>query len=694
MFSKFLLKIDRGLAGKKGWQFLIPFMLAAVSFLAVSFIWYVCNGRSCVVNEKISGEYKINSILDGAFYLLFTNGGQNLYPYSNHLWGALITVLGILILAVVTSSITNFFEKRAEGYLTGETAYHLKNHIVIMGASDVIYSIINQHYKSGQYILVQTGKDVKSLRREVFSFLDQRIKREYIVFIYGDRTSAEDVSRLYLAHAAEVFIIGDTDEGIADESYRDAYNMDSVNAVAKVLSDSARRDRLLCHILFEYQTTFSAFQFAELSKEIKDRVIFRPFNFYEMWAQKVLILGGAGGGNPGGTYKYTYKFLDETKDGTYITENSESTVHLIIVGMSKMGIALAIEAAHLLHFPNFSSEHHPSRKTRITFIDENADREKDFFCGRFKELFRLSRYRYADADAPESSRHALDNAPWQEPDEDWLDIEWEFIKGRVEQECVQAWLAKAAGCPARAVTIAICLPLSHEAIAAALYLPDSVYEDCLQILTYQRLSGYIVNNIAGASGGAEECKYRKLRPFGMIDEGYDSRLDDASKACLVSYVYKNNSDYKLKEYKEQDFWETWIETAVSNRWSDKFYLNAIGLKLRSIGCMPEMNREKVIALVSEHLDAMARVEHNRWNLEKLLTGYRPLTREELHELNDCGSYGSTAWEAKRDALKKWPKRAHLDVCSNERLREVDPGICHFDEDLSRAIPYIAFWGKK
>ena len=673
---------------------MIPLIFAVIVFAITFLIWFGLNKWCICISEMITGEYEVTNIFDGAFYALFTNGGQNLFP-GNHVLGAIGTVLGILVLALVTSALTNFIEKRAEGYLTGETAYRLKNHIVILGANDVIYSIINQCYKEGQFILIQTSKDVKQTRREVFSFLRDDIKRNDIVFIYGDRTSAKDISRLSLPRASEIFIIGDSNEGNDHDSYRDAYNMDSVNALAKVLNASECVGRIPCHVLFEYQTTFSAFQFVDLSDTIKTHIEFKPFNFHEMWAQKVLVSGKAGYDSSRNTYISSYRFLDEKKDGSFISESSEETVHLIIVGMSKMGIGLAIEAAHTLHFPNFVRDQ--SKRTRITFIDENADKEKDFFTGRFKELFRLSRYRYAEADADTD----LDAAPWIEPEEDWLDIEWEFIKGRVEQKEIQDYIATAAKCPTHIVTVAVCLPLSHQAIAAALYLPESVYEDCLQILTYQKLSGDIVRNIAGEAAQNEKFRYSKLHPFGMIEDGYDQDLDDDQRAKMVSYVYDSfytlgYCDVAFKDYNPEDYQTRWLnqKEGVSKRLSSKFNANSISLKLRSIGYSEGMSKEQLTELVEKNLNSMAFVEHNRWNLEKLLTGFRALTSKESAYMDELrASKNSDKWGKERGKLKNWPTRAHIDLCSNEKLALVDPDICHFDADLSLAIPNIVFMNK-
>lgn len=56
--------------------------------------------------------------------------------------------------------------------------------------------------------------------------------------------------------------------------------------------------------------------------------------------------------------------------------------------MSRMGVAIGVEAAHLLHFPNFCRD--KNIKSVITFIDENADREMNFFVD---DTAIISRYR-------------------------------------------------------------------------------------------------------------------------------------------------------------------------------------------------------------------------------------------------------------------------------------------------------------
>jgi type I site-specific restriction endonuclease len=77
---------------------------------------------------------------------------------------------------------------------------------------------------------------------------------------------------------------------------------------------------------------------------------------------------------------------------------------------------------------------------------------------------------------------------------------------------------------------------------------------------------------------------------------------------------------------------------------------------------------------SSQLDILAQVEHNRWNIEKLLMGYRPLTAEERETKN-------------KKELKDLKDQyfAHPDICAYNSLPESQKDI---DRILSKALPLI------
>ena len=710
--------------------------------------------------DYAQGSFRPKNIIDAAYYLLITNGGQNFFE-GPHIWGAVITSVGVFLIAFLTSSLTSLMERRAERYLAGESWYRMKNHIVVFGASDYLYSIIREKTRgkkegcrSHQHFLIVTTRDVKAVRREVFSFLEKGVRKKDFVFFFGERTSPEDISHLSLEFAKEVFIIGDSKESDDYESYRDANNMDCVKEIGNYLDRVAFGDvevvkngivsprspkRLLCHVMFEYQTSFAAFQFSK--PQVSPRLDFRPFNYYDLWAQKMLVTQGKE------DEVYYHMFLDTiTPNKEYITRNSDKTVHLIILGMSKMGIAMGIQAAHVCHYPNFLSSSEDKtelKRTRITFIDANADIEMDYLKGRFPSMMEETKTRYMDLCGNVRSIEA-----WRGDEKGWYDIEWEFIKGRIESPAVQEYIEKAASDKSKIVTISICLPKSHQSMAAAMYLPERVYANVLQIFAFQRYSGTIAKSLIGRYA-------QKIVPFGMMECGYDSTLDDDTRAMLVSYVYASyyalNPSTMKKEGKTDtiykrfqnftvssngperymvypDYSYIWPYEKVFERLSSAYNASTIGTKLRGIGIF---NEEDCHSLTEEQVDILKIVEHNRWNLEKMLTGYRALNKEEAAMMNTLWSEAwntkldedtinlrkkewelitnkkweeenpekdftvMALWEIQRGLLKGSPLRAHLDICSVEELcrREKEDTI-KMDEDLSVAIPKLLEYEKK
>ena len=155
-------------------------------------------------------------------------------------------------------------------------------------------------------------------------------------------------------------------------------------------------------MMFEYQTSFNLFQTTDINDK---KINFRPFNYYEMWAQKVLVCQDL----TAPTDKSHYIPL-EGHEG--IKSDDNSFVHLVIVGMSRMGIAMAIEAAHLAHYPNFETLR---KRTRITFIDSNMKQERHQFMERFKDMFLLAHRRDVMNFCENSALYNNDLYPWISP---------------------------------------------------------------------------------------------------------------------------------------------------------------------------------------------------------------------------------------------------------------------------------------
>lgn len=93
--------------------------------------------------------------------------------------------------------------------------------------------------------------------------------------------------------------------------------------------------------------------------------------------------------------------------------------------------------------------------------------------------------------------------------------------------------------------------------------------------------------------------------------------------------------------------------------------------------------QKVLSVVKDNLEALARCEHARWNVEKLLLGFRPLSDEE--HLKDERLFGKER-KAYRSSLKD--NGIHIDLCSYRDLRRINPGDMKYDCFLMIAMPRI------
>lgn len=671
-----------------------------------------------------------NFIDPGSEYIIATKGGK--------VWAIIVAVFGTFLLnGLLVSTMVGYIDSRKDNWLNGKMRYSksqflFKKTAVVIGANEMAPTII-RNLLCGQgegrvhYVVLLTNEDVEKVRCVIESYLTKEEEARLIIY-NGQLDSKEEISRLHLEDATEICILGEDSHEDTSESYHDVQNMRCVHNIASYLADMRVDRKIVCRVMFEFQTTYSVFQFSDLHENIRRHLNFIPFNAYENWAQRVFVKGYyeenetcSNDKNSNDVRVFNYLPLDG-KDG--ISPESDKYVHLVVAGMSNMGVAIAIQAAQVAHYPNFKIKdadgqvvEHPLR-TRITFIDTEADKEMLFFKGRFRNLFDLSRWRYIDATTAECNLNVKWNDSVQEKGSEYsdhginfLDVEWEFVKGSLEQPMVAEYLktcAKEAN-PSHEgnalLTIAVCHQKAHEAIAASIYMPAEVYDHAQQILVYQREASDIVYNLISDKTNAHK-RYAKLRPFGMqyADFTFDPDSDLCAKLC--NYIYTIIGDAALHERitqigrpgSEDSFAkvvEKWEELPVFHKWSNKYLVNSFTTKIRSVcGCIDEsqLDYEMLFKAFEEHKDDMAECEHNRWNMQQLLMGFRAYNNEELKEFDKIFKATSPNRDAVvkeyKNAKKNSSERVHLNICSLEQLLRVDAGTKCYDEYFNTAIPAI------
>ena len=655
-----------------------------------------------------------------------------------------LTIIGMLLFdGLLVSSIISWIERQKEQWKYGDIRYALKSlpkdkYAIVIGANEMAVSIIKGllHKHQNDYVILQTCSEVPEVREVLSAHLSED-ELDRVICYNALRHSEKEIEQLHVAYATSIHILGETTIGKDAETAHDAINMRCLNLIARELYKHKAKlgnayTKKPCRVMFDYQATYSVFQFSDIPAEVQETMTFVPFNMYDAWARQVIVKHAVN--HNGKTIHYTP--LDGY-DG--IRAEDDTRVHLVIVGMSKMGVAMGVQALYQAHYINYAKQ-----RTRITFIDSNADKEMAFFKGRYTALFELMRHRYIDASLgtnvdwydPMGSK----DSPWSHLSDDgknFIDTEVEFVKGELESDGVRAYLRQAADDKQSKLTIAICLDFTNRALAASLYLPLEVYQSAqLQdIWVYQREVVDIVANLTDKHVASTSVRYKKLRPFGMLYSDNQEKRTTYLKALLVNTAYdviyndlpwpQNIADTTDQGW--QRACNSWEKLMVNKKWSNRFFADSMYQKIRSI-YMPEALAkwlQKNSALITdndyyEQLHSLAIVggyhnalftnpklqdvleeaignneltlaisEHNRWNMEQLLMGYSPCKKEEDALLTLYVRTNQTeAQHQTKNMLKRSAAKVHPNICDYEHLSKIDPQAKSYDIQLIHAIPRI------
>ena len=604
------------------------------SALAVFLLCMIVITALCLLGWLITGKFDILNWL-----LVYVNPGSTEAtndPYDR-IYALIIGLFGMVFLTgAFVSAITNIIQLRKDNVNEGKIHYRFSGHIIVLGYNNMCVSLIRQicdKYPDSEIVL-QTVQKVPDIRHELYANLSPELAKR-VTIIAGNRSSKEDLKNLYPQKCKTVFLLGET-----GEYDHDTLNIKCLESLVKIYKElRIKAIGQPCHVLFESQSTYTVFQQQDIPN-LKEYFNFLPFNFHECWAQKVLV--------DGKFQEITYPFLD--RDG--ITADSNQHVHFVVVGMSQMGVAMGIQAAHICHFPNFITQ---GIKTKITFIDENAEQEMLFLQGRYRHLFEEVDYKFWNINTGEERNNF-------EPKTKFTDLEFEFIQGRIENPVIQKKLTEwATEKDTKRLTIAICFSQSPAAIAAGLYLPDEIYDNHIPVFVRQETSDCTLSLLSSG-------KYKNVKPFGMLEDAYDLGKTEEELPMRVNYVhdyfYRTETDRKLPDaIPENEMKANWHKLSTALKWSNRFNANMIEVKIRSLANSKTLD---------EQIDTLAQIEHNRWCIEKLFMGYRQITDRD---------------KAKGIDIKTLKEQyfVHTDICAFSDLPKEKQDI---DRILSKALYLI------
>ena len=741
------LWMDRALSHSMGYQFVILLIIAMVTLLIA---W------SLVAMFPMSEVHDINHVspLVYPFYLLIDSNALNaIYLDGESKSGTLVVACVIYLLGVVVftgmliSFITNMISRRVDNYNNGVNSYVDSGHVVVLGYDDVAPSIIASICKEhpDAYVLMVSSLSTDYIRsRLIESVCSKDLER--VIIRTGHRTSMETYEGLRLEKAHSIYVVGN--RSLPDH---DATNIECVKNITDYLMErkAALNPGLSITCVFEDFDTYRALQtdtlpfFKQLFSDDKSglKLRFIPFNFYTDWAKKVFVSRRCQDGNSDTEVRYPLL-------GKGLRPDSSEYVHLVFVGTSTFGVTFATEAAKMLHFPNFEqpgksgglSDGNVGKdrriRTRITFIDNMMDVEMPVFITRYRHFFEVQSYYYQDCSGEtvgERVRHAASR--FKGTDADFLDVEFDFVKGDIFSENVQQLLCEWCADKRQQLSIFLTMANQRKNFAISMNLPDVIYEASVPVFVRQdRASDFIsqLNQVYekdkadGQPSGKVYKKYilkdqnvetvdvrdrySSIYPIGMVDVLYELDDEIVTQAMLINYLYGTASRFKwmsfdhgllnlfaiddigddqLKAKREKvidEAEEAWRKLPVPLKWSNIYCACHIPYRLSALRSFRRLDVDDAShdmdPLSEEEIKVFAPVEHNRWNIEKLMLGFRkPLPHEDSYRFP----------EPEQSKAKSANKKLyiHSDIRPFGDLNE----IMYLDLEIIRFTPWICQMSK-
>jgi len=499
----------------------------------------------------------------------------------------------------------------------GFTRYSFKQHILILGGSRELLPLLRAIAAHDALkmlpVVVLADSDCPSLLQLLRTRLQSLGVQSPVTLYRGSRTCADTLRTCQVDSASHIFILGEDDEPAHDSL--------NVSCWQQVRQLRAQCNQLAqCYLMLRSST--STLLFHSLQQEAHNSLETTIINSYESLAQQLLV---------GDIYHNDTLTLDRG----LVTVGSDRFVHLVVVGMTPMGYAFAATAAQLCHFPNFDESAPRPIRTRITFVDPRANELMDCFKASYPGIFDLSHVRYI-----EQPGAWLQGVP-QRSLGDFVDVEWQFVKGNISSEWIRDMLSACAADNRQVLSVALCGDDSARNLAEAyrlprqLYpLPDSNNSSPLTpvVYVYQPDDSSLVQTVQN-----EVLRFHNVVPFGFNAKGFDPLHSlRIAAAKRINYLYQKENSGKVFTSMPADealLNELWRQLSSAEKTAALLAANATNTFIRSFG----LSRTTLADHLSDDalVESFATVDHARRNMACLLAGYSAMPADQRARLNSA-----------------------------------------------------------
>lgn len=546
---------------------------------------------------------------------------MNETAWPNRALLGLISFSGSVLLGgVLISTISNIIERRVGVVNTGRMTYrNITQHYVLIGFNELSINMIRELYDEcpSARILLMSGIEAATVRHRIQSALPIEVERQVLVY-FGNIESIEELERLNIASAVEVYVLGDE-----DRYGRDAKNIAIVHLVSVLRGKCPDGEVMPVYVQFDSIPSYSNIQKMNLPPEVfsmegKPNIFFRPFNLHENLARQLWSLYAVDSERRYEPLDYRPIGIAQQPDGSW-SATSQDYVHLVIVGFNRMGRSLLLEALRICHYANYDDRLPADKRirTRITLVDREMETQRDYFKAQF---------------------------PYIESQIDDIEVEYchDDICSTAMRTRLQQW-AQNKNC---LLTVAICARNPDLSLSLGLNLPHEVYQHQCRVLIRQEF-----NNDLSSMVDDEQGRYRYVKVFGMVDKGMKKNILQDKLALYVNYLYdccyadeslkqkevlknmyesydNHSGDFVLMNHQAHCLWNKLSEPL---RWANRYQLDAYSVFCRTLGYGIRRS-DRLPARISEFtfsgtlqpqaLYLLVRMEKYRWNAERTVAGWR------------------------------------------------------------------------
>ncbi len=436
-------------------------------------------------------------------------------------------------------------------------------------------------------------------------------------------------------------------------------------------------ERLRIHVVLHNQSVVDTLRRTPLEGWMKDNIELYAYSFSDLSAISLL------GILPNSRYRLDFE---------PINVNDDKTIHLVLVGHNAYSESIAIHAALIAHYPNYSRDN--ALCTRITMVSDSMS-DFDDFRRRNKNLLSHSYCREVKMEDKDIDVKTF--APkYAGSRRDFVDVDWEFVACAKSSDALNYKFEKWAKDESQLTTFVFCDVDESANLTNAINLSNSAVGKYFQIFIKSENSDALC--LLHQLG-----RFENINAFGCDGENFDDFQSLIRMAQLVNFAYNNMRESTADEMNngqtpmvvatdmpdEKELLRLWNrndgagdpELNTQKRWSNIYMAFSIPTKLRSIGIEPD-KCNNLYAISDKDVEILAEAEHNRWSVEELILGFEPTTDRDNNEiLEDIN---------KRAYFKRLGRHDNLRNFKDLGVDQSGKSVVRYDIAIVRSMPLIVY----